>query len=259
MRKILFLAGVAAVSAFPCLAQDAAPEIRKFDLPTIQKLGRDMYVQDQAAWHATDVLQALHPMAELQKEKVHGWIVEAEGQLVRFLRDGDTGPEAAYDISYVSGKPVVSIPQDRHLTDAERAQYGAGLLAIKSITQRCGDNYNTVVMKDPQGDGWLAWALAATFNPNLIMMGGHLRLTVSADGTTVIQRDALSRSCAIISKSEGKDAKQVDSVLITQIVSDLPLETVVFKSLEHRIPIFIGTPDRSVWAVEGDKIRKLEK
>src|SRR6188768_623768 len=98
MRTLAALACAMAL-AFPCRAQDAAPEIRRFDLPTIQKLGHDMYVQDQAAWHATDALQALHPMAELQKEKVHGWIVEAEGELVRFIRDGEGGPEAAYDIN----------------------------------------------------------------------------------------------------------------------------------------------------------------
>lgn len=243
--------------AYPCWAQDAPPPIRQFDLPTIQKLGHDMYVQDQAAWHATDALQALHSVAELQKEKVHGWIVEADGRLVRFIRDGEGGPEAAYDINYASGKPVVSVPQDRHLSDTEKAQHSASLLAIKSITQRCGENYNTVVLRDPEGDGWLAWALAATLNPDRIMMGGHIRLTVSADGTAVIRRDALSRSCTILGKSEG--GRQADSVLITQLVSDIPVETAVFKSLEHRIPIFISTPDRALWAVEGDKIRKVKQ
>lgn len=258
MRTISALACMVAL-ALPCRAQEGAPEIRQFDLSTIQKLGRDMYVQDQAAWHATDALQALHPMAEMQTEKVGGWIVEAEGQLVRFIRDGDAGPEAAYDISYASGKPVVSVPKDRHLSGEEMAQFGARSLAIKSITQRCGDNYNTVVLRDPQGDGWLAWALAATSNPNLIMMGGHLRLTVSADGTTIIRRDALSRSCTAINKQGEKDAKQPAGVFTTQLVSDIPVETAVFNSLEHRLPIFIGTPDKSVWAVEGDKIRKLQK
>jgi hypothetical protein len=43
----------------PAMAQD--PAIRQFDIPTLEKLGHDMYVQDQAAWHATDALMALHP------------------------------------------------------------------------------------------------------------------------------------------------------------------------------------------------------
>lgn len=257
MRSLWIAVAACALFCGSAAAQDGG--IRQFDIPTLEKLGHDMYIQDQTAWHATDALVALHPQAELVKENVRGWIVEDRpgGQLVRFVRMGTAGPEAAYDISYDSGKPVVSVPQDRNLTDSEKAQYAARDLAIKSITQRCGDNYNTVVLKDPAGPGWLAWALAATTNPNLIMMGGHLRLTVSADGTMVTQRDALSRSCAVFEKSEG--SRQAVSVMTTQIVSNLPVETAVFNSLEHHMPIFISTPDKSVWAVEGDKIRKLEK
>src|SRR5258706_3798218 len=137
----------------PAVAQDVA--IRQFDIPTLEKLGNDMYAQDQASWHATDASMPLHAQPELLRENVRGWIVEGrtDGQLVRFIRTGDTGPEAAYDISDASGKPTVSVPQDRHLTDSEKAQYAAGILAIKSVSQRCGDNYNTVVLKDPEGDG----------------------------------------------------------------------------------------------------------
>ena len=241
------------------LAQDAQPTIRPFDIPTLEKLGHDMYVQDQAAWHATDALEAQHPRAELITEKVHGWIVEdqAGGQLVRFIRDGENGPEAAYDISNASGAPTVSVPSDRHLSDSEKAQYGARTLAIKSITQRCGDNYNTVVLKDPEGPGWLAWALAATTNPNGVMAGGHRRLTVSADGTQVLRTDALSRSCLILDKTP-KDAQNKTVALVsTQLVSEVPVETFVFLSLQHRIPFIVLTPDRTEWAIEGDKIRKL--
>jgi hypothetical protein len=52
MRGVWVLACSMLLSA-PCLAQDASPQIRTFDIPTLEKLGHDMYVQDQAAWHAT--------------------------------------------------------------------------------------------------------------------------------------------------------------------------------------------------------------
>jgi hypothetical protein len=242
----------------PAIAQDGA--IRQFDIQTLEKLGHDMYVQDQAAWRATDALMALHPQAELLKENVHGWIVEdrTDGELVRFIRTGDGGPEAAYDISYSSGKPVVSAPQDGKLTEAEKAQYAARGLAIKSVTERCGDNYNTVVLKDPVGPGWLAWALAATNNPNLIMAGGHHRLSVSADGTQVLQMDALSRSCAILEKGSAPAGKTLAGLFTTQLVSNLPVETFVFISLGQDLPIFVGTPDRSVWRIANGKISRID-
>lgn len=242
----------------PVMAQDSA--IRQFDIPTLEKLGHDMYIQDQAAWHATDALMALHPQADLVKEGVRGWIVEdrPNDELVRFIRMGDGGPEAAYDISNTSGKPAVSVPQDRKLTDAEKAQYAARDLATKSVTQRCGDNYNTVVLKDPAGPGWLAWALAASNNPNLVMAGGHHRLTVSADGTQVLQMDALSRSCAVLEKGPAPAGKTLAGVFTTQLVSNLPVETFVFISLGQNLPIFVGTPDRAVWRIANGKISRIE-
>lgn len=242
----------------PVFAQDASG-IRQFDIPTLEKLGHDMYVQDQAAWHGTDALLAVHPQADLMTEKVHGWIVEdrPQGQLVRFIRDGESGQEVAYDIDFASGKPVVSVPQDRHLTDEERAEFGARTLAIKSITERCGDNYNTIVLKDPDGPGWLAWALAATTNPNLIIAGGHHRLTVSADGMQVVRLDALSRTCAVMQKAGAPAGSSVAGILSTQLVSNAPVETFVFLSLQQHIPFFVATPDMTVWKVADGKIEKI--
>lgn len=246
-------------------AQDAPPAIRQFDIPTLEKLGHDMYVQDQAAWHATDALFVLHPQAELRKENVGGWIVEdlPDGTRVRFIRQADSGPEAAYDVSYRPGadyakdKPQISEPSDQHLSDMEKAQFYARTLAIKSITQRCGDNYNTIVLKDPEGEGWLAWALAATFNPQGVIVGGHRRLTVSADGTQVLRTDALSRSCLILDKAPSKEGDKMVALMSVQLVSEVPVETFVFLSLQHRLPFIVVTPDRTEWAIEGEHIRKL--
>jgi hypothetical protein len=259
MRKIGLSLVAAAFLFAPVLAQETQPTIRQFDIPTLEKLGHDMYVQDQAAWHATDALFALHPPAELVKENVHGWIVEdqPDGQLVRFIRDGDAGPEAAYDISNATGAPKVSVPQDRRLSDREKAQYAARTLAIKSVTQRCGDNYNTVVLKDPEGDGWLAWALAASTDPKLVMAGRHYRLSVSADGTQALRTDALSRSCLALRKDGAPAGATITGLFSTQIVSNIPVETFVFLSLQHHMPFFVGTPDRTVWEIAEGKNGKI--
>jgi len=241
------------------IAQEPAPQIRQFDIPTLEKLGQDMYAQDQAAWHATDALFALHPQAELMAEKVQGWIVEdrPDGALVRFIRKTDSGPEAGYDVSMAGVKPTVSVPQDRTLSDSEKAQYAARSLALQSITQRCGDNYNTIVLKDPSGPGWLAWALAATTNPGLVMAGGHHRLTVSADGNQTLQMDALSRSCAVLQKSGEPAGRQVAALMATQLVSNVPVETFVFLSLEHHMPFFVLTPDRVLWKIANGRIENM--
>jgi hypothetical protein len=259
MRTIGLSFAMALFASGSVLAQETQPTIRQFDIPTLEKLGHDMYVQDRAASHATDALFAAHPRAELITEKVRGWVVEDQpgGSLVRFIRQSDSGgPEAAYDVSMTDGKPSVSVPQDRRLSDAEKAQYSARSLAIKSVTQRCGDSYNTVTLKDPEGPGWLAWALAVSTNPNVIMAGGHHRLTISADGGQTLRTDALSRTCVALRMDGAPAGSTTAGLLSTQLVSDVPVETFVFLSLQHQVPFFVATPDRMIWKIADGKIDK---
>src|SRR5262245_2541016 len=131
--------GVVSVVTGASLAQmDQAPppKIREFDISTIERLASDMYVQDQHAWKATEALLAKHPQAELLKERMRGWLVEDRDgiEVVRFVRDGANGPEAAYDVSFGSlrqSAPDVSVPQDRALTAIEKAKFAARSLAMR--------------------------------------------------------------------------------------------------------------------------------
>ena len=251
---------LAALLACPAQAQEP-PEskIRQFDIPTLEKLGRDMYAQDQAGWHATDALHNIRSRDELRKENVRGWIVvnRPQGPLVRFIRMGDAGPEAAYDISDLRGRPVVSVPADRQLTDEEKAIFAARSHAIASIEAGCAENYNTVVLKDPEGDGWLAWALASTTKPDTVVTLGHRRLTVSADGSKVLRMDALSLSCGTMSVKD-EDGNITKAVMMTQLVARLPVETYVFLSLQHPLPFLVMTAKDTVWMVHKGSISKFD-
>lgn len=244
----------------PALAQDAAPEIRQFDIATIEKLGRDIYAQDQVAWHATDALMALHSDAEMRREKVRIWIVEQgpEGQRVRFIREGENGPEAAYDIDGAPDTPHVSVPQDRALTDAEKGQFQARLQAMTHIARSCSDRYNSVALPDPEGDGWLVWALAATTKPKTWFVGGNYRFTVSKDGNTIMRTDALSRGCLTMAEPAQQAGRQVAAQVSSQLVSSIPVETAVFVNLQSGLPMYVATPDRSLWAIEKGVMHKVD-
>ncbi len=218
-----------------------------------------MYEQDQAAWHATDALAKLRSRDQLAKEGIRGWIVvnRPQGPLVRFVRLGDSGPEAAYDIGDPLGRPVVVASSDPHLTDEEKAMFAVRMHAIASIRRNCAESYNTVVLKDPEGDGWLAWALASTTNPDLVVMLGHRRLTVSADGSKVLRSDALSNTCGAESIKE-KDGYQVKMIVMTQLVARLPVETYVFLSLQHPLPFLVMTAKDEMWRVQNGTISKFD-
>jgi hypothetical protein len=100
--RIHAFAGMLATFATPAWADDTLPPIRRFDIPTIEKLGRQMYEQDQEAWKATDILRAKHSDDELKAGNLHGWIVDPflDRDVVRFIHDGANGPEAFYDVTF---------------------------------------------------------------------------------------------------------------------------------------------------------------
>src|SRR5262245_55179298 len=82
-------------------AQQTPPPIREFDIPTIERLGREMYAQDQLAWVASDVLFARVNQGTAQREGVRGWITgTVDGKdIVRFIRRTSQGTEIAYDVT----------------------------------------------------------------------------------------------------------------------------------------------------------------
>ena len=57
---------------------------------------------------------------------------------VRFVRDGAAGLEAAYDITFSIGSaPRLSVPDDRTLTDAEKAALNKSADAVRGLIDAC--------------------------------------------------------------------------------------------------------------------------
>lgn len=257
----------AAIAAFFTLlpmgawaADEASKPIQDFDIPTIEKLGQQIYAQDQEAWKATDILLAHHSQQQLKDQKAHGWIVDSlpGRDVVRFVRDGAVGPELFYDVTFAGNTaPVALESKDRTLTPEELAQYNAQLLAIKNIEKPCAEKYNTVALKDPQQVGWLVWAIPATSDSSVVIIGGAVRYTISADGTTILRKDALARSCGLLPKSTPADAKEV-GLMWTHLVSLTPVETQVFASLNYAIAVHIETTDGRTWTVSQGHISPVD-
>lgn len=255
MKPLLSLIAAAGVLlSAPVLAQPAEPApIRDFDVEMIQSLGRAIYEQDRFAWVGTDTLLAA--VTEEQLAGTIGWIVvERDGaDVVRFARGSTDAPEPSFDITFRGdAEPVVTEASDAFSED-ELAMFRAVVLARTGITQPCSNRYNSVVLPDPDGDGWLVWMFAATTQAGVLPMGGHYRFTISADGGTVEQADRLSRSCLTMERPDG-----AEFLMVTHLVSNSPVEAHVFLSLSHGYPIFVGTPDGRLWTVEGDQVGIME-
>jgi hypothetical protein len=236
-------------------ADDAPPPIHDFDLATVERLGRAMQDQDRLAWTAADAMEARFSAAERSAQHVHGWIVE--GTVVRVVRENAAGPDILCDVAFTAGKPSPCVdPADRVLRGEELAQYRARMLAIASVERPCSQHYNTIALKDPKRGGWLVWALAATTDPDAVVIGGHYRFFVSADGSTLTGADALSHSCLSLTKPSPGSGDEA-SVFVSHIVSPRPVETHVFASLSYGVRLDVGTDDGKTWRVDGDRIAEV--
>ncbi len=245
------------------------PPFREFDVATLSRLGRELYRHDQLAGLGTGAVTAQVGQAQMKAESCCGWVVDTSGPgpLLRFVRSAGEGEEAAYDVSFPpDGQPVVSVPADRQLTERQRLMRRAYASASDCVGEgqltlcRCTGNYNFVVLDDPAGPGFLVYLLRPKDAADSIPVGGHYRLSVSADGKTVTQVDRLWASCLTMRKTAGGPTDGAGAMLaMNHLVSPTPLETHVFLSLQDQIPFRIATMDGRVWQVRDGEIQDRNK
>jgi hypothetical protein len=242
---------------------NAPRPIREFDLETIEKLGRDIHRRNAYAARATDILyQALGGDAELLEQGIRGWIVreQNDGALVRFVKRTSEGYRPAFDITFdAAGRGSIKEATGA-LSPPEAAQFKARQQAMQSIPKFYSPHYNTVVLPDVDGDGFLVYALAASMDPDHVVITGHYRITVSADGTAVERVDKLFNSFLVLSKKDAArgmpEGSELAAMTTSHVVSDTPIETHVFINLLHAMPLYILTPNGDVWLIEKGRISR---
>lgn len=235
--------------------------IREFEIKTIENLGSEIYLRDKYAAQAADILfDKVGGPDKLQEKEIKGWIVNKQNDkyLVRFIKQTPSGLSPAYDVVFVPSGKNAFREATGELTSREIAKFNARQLALKNIPERCSDRYNTVVLPNVEGQGFLVYALAATTDPSLIYIGGHYRMTVSEDGKKINRIDRLFNSCLILNKGDLPEGSESAGLFASHVVSDTPIETHVFANLLHEQPLFIGTMDKKVWAIENGKINVIE-
>ena len=141
---------------------------------------------------------------------------------------------------------------DRGATDPVRNR--ARQTAKAALKNRLFDaTYDAVVLNDPDGKGFLVYALALADTRRMIQTGGHYRVTVSADGGTVERIDLLAGF------TQQKLEKEILIIVSTQHSSNLPAETWLYTSHVYRVPVYLATKDGAFWTIANGKIHKLSK
>jgi predicted DNA-binding transcriptional regulator len=239
------------------------PAVASFEIPAIQRaeeLGREIYVQDLYAAQATSLLLA-HGVDAVEVGAL-GWITESrpDGAVVTFVTGDSEQWRSACAVTFVDKEDPNIILIDKDLTETQSAMFNARQLALDSVEKACSDAYNTVVLPRDGESGWLAYALAATSDPNLILIGGHYRATVSADGRTVLDRRGFTRDCMVLKRPEDADPDaDIAAYTLGHVLDNTPTEIHVFLNLLYGKPLYVVTADRRFWYVDGGKIRLLKR
>jgi hypothetical protein len=144
----------------------------------------------------------------------------------------------------------VSQSPDRGASDAARKR--ARETAAAALQGKLFDaHYDYVVLRDPDGKRLLAYAFAAAQYTDQFVLAGHFRVTVSADGTKAERVDALAKSLAY----SGPVKPDAMALFLIQLVSNKPVETLIYTAnLAHK-PIYVRTPDGKTWIVGDGKMK----
>jgi len=219
-------------------------------LADAEKLGLAIWRFDSAAARASD---ALVEKVGSPDSRVLGWIF-ADSDTLEVLFVGELGSELKifYRVRIGDGctAPDVEILDPPvALTPSERSQAAALRKAQQTPFPRVARAYNFVVLPAELVDqsGWLVYMLAATTNPDEMLVGGHCRIKVSP---TMDNVEVFPFALTDLRAVAGENVREVT---VTHLVSETPLEHHVYLNLLHRIPLRVLTK-LGAWGIENGRI-----
>ena len=143
-------------------------------------------------------------------------------------------------------------------TALSEPQQRAKLAAMGALPELEKRGYRFVVLNDPESKGYLVYALATSRSAGDVVVGLHYRVSVSASGK-VERVDPLARSELVIPANAVPAGSQAVGFHCTCMVSNQPVETLVYLTLLHQKPCAVATVDGTIWFIENGKITKGDK
>lgn len=120
-------------------------------------------------------------------------------------------------------------------------------------------HYDYVVLDDPDGSGFLVYALGKGARPSDTVVHGHFRVTVSADGIKAERVDALAHSIYVDTPESpvAGDYNKKVAFSMNQPLGTRPVETLVYASNHMKMPIAVATPPKGqVWFILKGRVTK---
>jgi hypothetical protein len=142
-------------------------------------------------------------------------------------------------------------PERKRAQETAKAALKGGLFNIR---------YDYVVLDDPDGDGFLVYALGKGTKRGDVVIHGHFRVTVSTNGQRAERVDQLSRAVLIENKyfETPIPGYHRSEFVTSRVIATLPVETLVYASNLMNLPFAVATPPKGqIWSIDNGKIKKF--
>ena len=230
-----------------------------------ERIGRDIYDFDQAAWGSTDAMIAA--IRDPAAAGVRGWIVEREPGGTVAIFYGLTGDQpyklfvAHMQGQKVLSQQVVAANEDRSMTPIERRMVAARQAVVNADALRkigfrpCANaSVNSVVLPPATPEGTVpVYILTPQASVDSFPIGGNYRVDVAADGSIVRSR-AFAKTCITMDRKRSPG----DPVMfyLTHLLDPQPTEIHVWVSLASGLPLMVATPPAGdVWIVANGHVK----
>jgi hypothetical protein len=230
-----------------------------------EAVGRELYLLDKVAALATDTLLARVP--NLREKRLGGYLPFRDAAhpqdhfTVTFFTREDP-PRKAYDVHIVPEKEGELVAYDPPLPVPESFALlvRARKTAIAALTEAHQPINPVIVPGAARGEkGVLVYLIAGTRTPGTVVLGRHTRVLVPEGGgapTYVMPLSKTEMELPLAPPDVPRGAKAV-GLVVSQIVTDWPLETHVMASLQAKRPIYVVTA-RGTWRVDGARIAYVD-
>jgi hypothetical protein len=224
-------------------------------------VGSLLYAFDRAAWVSSDALTAQVPQDRLTG--LAGYIVEiAEAGVLRvtYYRGAAATADVMFVVDVRDGKVVRSelLAYPVRLLPAQARLARAREIAVKRARER---NYkpctkapfNTVVLPSRDNGPVAVYLLSAQQKADTWPMGGNYRVIVAPDGAVLASRP-YSVGCLNVTRPHLPAGAKPVGFIVSHLLDPTPTEVHVFASYSMHSPVFVTTPDKKIWKVEGRTI-----
>jgi len=249
LLAVLFIVFSLTISSFA-----KKPEVAPI-MSDVTDRGRALFEYDQAAWHATDVVQAMHPPEQsvgryIAHKSEKGWIV-GFGHLNE-RRD-------KFLLSYEANQGTTLNEFSARQLDPPQEDSAFYLLAAKAIDTALNNfegekrAYNVAVLPAPSNQFYV-YVMPAQTKPGVYPLGGDVRYLITPDGGSIVEKRQLHKSILEIPPNSIPKGTTAAGGYHTHVLTDVPEDTDVFHVLtrQPQVPEMIGTRSRKLYEISVD-------